>query len=205
MFNHVSLGGKVTGKSSYTEKNGTQIYNGVIVVDDYYNGESHPCYVKFVVFGGRASVLRDKLTKGSDLVIHGKLSISEYEYQGKKYKEPVIKVKDIYLGSAIFNKQLEEDKEIEEANEIVQPSSINEDNNVAENEYSGFEGLTTVEEEESPFGDGLNPFGSGLSEAEPILGTSSIEKTPDGDALTEEMSFADMPNPFENGQNPFDM
>ncbi|ENY99487.1 hypothetical protein HMPREF1092_03228 [Clostridium thermobutyricum] len=102
MFNQVSLGGKTTEKYTFRIVNGTAIYNGTITVDDYVKKEKKTYFIKFTAFGKKAELLNKYLTKGTDLNIHGKLTINTYEIDGKKFKEPIIIIKDVYLAKSVF-------------------------------------------------------------------------------------------------------
>lgn len=93
-INHVSISGHLTGDpESRGDALNFRIANNISYKDRDGNWKDRTCFVNVVLWGKAADRLRDKLYKGSPVVVDGELSFSQWEDRQTGEKKSRIEIK----------------------------------------------------------------------------------------------------------------
>ena len=100
-FNRITLIGNLTrDPETRHSQNGKAICNFTLAVNDEFNKEEKPLFIKAVTFGKTAEVADKYLQKGAQALVEGRLKISDYETkEGEKRQSVEVIVNSLQLGS----------------------------------------------------------------------------------------------------------
>ncbi|MDR2870856.1 MAG: single-stranded DNA-binding protein [Deferribacteraceae bacterium] len=98
-FNKVVLLGNLTRDPElrYTQGNDLPVARSGLAVNSKYKNKEEVMFIDFVVFGKLAEVLNSYATKGSPLLIEGRLQLNTWEKDGQRHSRHEIIVESFQL------------------------------------------------------------------------------------------------------------
>lgn len=97
-YNKVILAGHLTKAPDIkTVKDGLTVGNCGIAVNRKYKDKSETMFIDFTIFGKSAEALGTYATKGSAVLIEGRLDLQQWESEGQKKSRHVIIVENFQL------------------------------------------------------------------------------------------------------------
>ena len=96
-FNKVILAGHLTKAPDIKTVKETTIGNCGIAVNRKYKDKSETMFIDFTIFGKSAEALGTYATKGSAVLIEGRLDLQQWESEGQKKSRHVVIVENFQL------------------------------------------------------------------------------------------------------------
>ena len=97
-YNRVILAGHLTKTPDIkTVKDGLTVGNCGIAVNRKYKDKSETMFIDFTIFGKSAEALGTYATKGSAVLIEGRLDLQQWESEGQKKSRHIVVVENFQL------------------------------------------------------------------------------------------------------------